>query len=133
MTAWIANIGMVAAAFVLTARRYARLADPMPIHWNFAGEADRWARQSCGAWVMPVVMLLLQPFFGLCRHALSGNDSAMALFGWYQLLTTAFMLGTTVLVLIAATKRNGRMSPLIWLNLAGLLAAMLAVPFLLRA
>lgn len=132
LAAWIVNYGMVAAVFALTARRYPRLADPMPIHWNVLGVADGWARRAWGAWLMPVTSLVVQAVFELARRGLARGSSGADRFVWYQLLVTTYLLAVIVLMLDAAEKRNGRMTPLIWVLLVGLLAGMVAVPLLAR-
>jgi len=48
---------------------YSRFPEQVPIHWNFAGEVDRWGSRLMGAWGIPVItavlylMFLIIPFF----------------------------------------------------------------------
>ena len=44
---------------------YARLPNPMPVHWNWRGIADGWAPSALGAWLIPILMLLLIGLFYL--------------------------------------------------------------------
>jgi len=57
---------LVGAALVYTLVVYGRLPDPMPIHWNFRGEADGWASRpwaffGVGMMVATAAVLLLLP------------------------------------------------------------------------
>lgn len=48
---------VVAAAVVASAVAYARLPERVPVHWNAAGEVDRYGSRLEGVLIMPVVMV----------------------------------------------------------------------------
>lgn len=48
---------VVAAAVVASALAYTRLPERVPVHWNAAGEVDRYGSRLEGVLVMPIVML----------------------------------------------------------------------------
>lgn len=53
---WISWV-IVAIALLMTAVLYGRLPDTLPVHWNLAGEADRYAEKPLAALLMPLVMI----------------------------------------------------------------------------
>ena len=57
-------VAVIVLAFGLSAVVYNRLPQEMPVHWNWAGEPDRWGSRVEGAFALPVVGLLI---FGLMR------------------------------------------------------------------
>ena len=42
---------------------YARLPDPMPSHWNAAGEIDGYMSKFWGIFLMPIITVVLVPLF----------------------------------------------------------------------
>ena len=54
---------IVAIAFLMTAALYTRLPDSLPVHWNLAGEVDRYAAKPLGALLMPLVMIFTALLF----------------------------------------------------------------------
>lgn len=55
---WLSLLAIV-ATFILSAVFYSQLPDPMPIHWNSAGQADDYAPRFIGAFLLPVIMLFI--------------------------------------------------------------------------
>ena len=55
---WLSLLAIV-AAFILSAVFYSQLPDPMPIHWNSAGQADNYAPRLIGAFLLPIIMIAL--------------------------------------------------------------------------
>ena len=53
---WISFV-LVGVMFGVAAWVYPMLPDPMPSHWNAAGEVDDWMSKPWGALVMPLVAL----------------------------------------------------------------------------
>lgn len=51
---WPALVAIV-AAFAASALFFPRLPNPMPIHWNAAGQPDNFASPLVGAWLLPLV------------------------------------------------------------------------------
>lgn len=61
---WLPILALI-AAFGATLVLYGRLPDPMPIHWGLSGEPDNFATKPVGAFLMPVLALLVYGFFFL--------------------------------------------------------------------
>lgn len=53
---WLSLI-VIAAAFVGSILFYSQLPDPMPTHWNAAGQPDDYASRFVGAFLLPVIMI----------------------------------------------------------------------------
>ena len=64
---WVTG-GVLAVMFALAAWYFPQLPDPVPTHWNAAGEVDGWTPKPWGVWLMPVItlgtflVLLVLPF-----------------------------------------------------------------------
>lgn len=58
MRKWLPAV-LIAATIVFSMAFYNRLPDPMPIHWNAAGEVDGYGSRWFGTFLMPVVMLVI--------------------------------------------------------------------------
>ncbi len=104
---------LVLAAFGLTARAYPGLPDPMPTHWNAAGQVNGWMPKFWGAFLVPLVMVFLWVTF-LVLPKISPRGFEMEPFtrAWdvFKLTMLAVMLFIGVLVLQAA-KTGGELSP----------------------
>jgi len=53
---WV-TIGLALAMFAVAAWHYPLLPDPVPTHWNAAGQADGWTAKPWGVWIFPVITL----------------------------------------------------------------------------
>lgn len=53
---WVTG-GVLAVMFALAAWYFPQLPDPVPTHWNAAGEVDGWTPKPWGVWLMPVLSL----------------------------------------------------------------------------
>lgn len=51
---WI-GLGLLAAMAAVAAWLYPALPDPMPSHWNMAGEVDDWMPKPWGVWLFPAI------------------------------------------------------------------------------
>lgn len=101
------TIGFVAIAilFVVTAYLYSSLPNPMPSHWNAAGEVDGYMNKPWGAYLLPLCALgtwLLFLVVALISPQGFRLDKFMPVVGILQLATTGFMIGVSVLVLLSA-------------------------------
>jgi uncharacterized membrane protein len=107
------GILLVLAAFGLTARAYPGLPDPMPTHWNAAGQVNGWMPKFWGAFLVPIVMVFLWVMF-LVLPKISPRGFEMEPFAraWdvFKVTTLAVILYIGVLVLQAA-KSAGTLSP----------------------
>ena len=54
---------LVAAALIVAAVLWGRLPDPMPSHWNAAGEIDGYMSKFWGVFLMPIITAVLLPLF----------------------------------------------------------------------
>jgi len=59
------SLGAVAIMALLAGWLYSSLPDPMPSHWNIAGEVDGWMPKPWGVWVLPLVGLGLWVLFAI--------------------------------------------------------------------
>ena len=72
-TAWLeASVVVLAcAAFALLGYFYPRLPDPMPVHWNLAGEADRWEPKGLSTvFFLPALGVYMQVLFFVLKRDL---------------------------------------------------------------
>jgi len=76
---WMPGLIMVLIAFAATGILYPSLPDPMPSHWNAAGEVDGYMALPWGALIFPLVMLGLWLLF-LAMPAISPRGFRMSRF-----------------------------------------------------
>lgn len=95
---------IVAAAVAASAIAYARLPERVPVHWNAAGEVDRYGSRLEGVLIMPVVMLGI----ALLIPALPKIDPRRANYAKFQPTyhlvmnaTLTFLLGVHLTILAA--------------------------------
>lgn len=96
---------LVVAAFVLVALKYPGLPDPMPTHWDAAGQVNGWLPKFWGAFLVPIVMAAVWlTFLVLPRISPHGFEMEPFLRAWGVLKVTilALVLFIGVLVLRAA-------------------------------
>ena len=101
------SIGFLAIIilFLVTTYLYPTLPDPMPSHWNAAGEVDGYMALPWGAYLLPLctfgtwLLFLVTVKFSPQGFRL---DKFMPVVGILQLATTGFMLTVSVLVLLAS-------------------------------
>ena len=63
MRKWIPLL-IIASAVVASAVVYPRLPETIPTHWNMDGQPDGWSSRAFGAWITPVILLVM---WGLVR------------------------------------------------------------------
>lgn len=103
---------LVVAGFALVVVQYPGLPDPMPSHWNAAGQVDGWMPKFWGAFLVPIIMTVLWlMFLVLPRISPHGFEMEPFLRAWGVLKVTvlALMLYIGFLVLRAST-HGGEMS-----------------------
>jgi uncharacterized membrane protein len=54
---------MVLLGFAIAAWYYPQLPDPVPTHWNAAGDVDGWTAKPWGVWLLPVINAALMAMF----------------------------------------------------------------------
>jgi uncharacterized membrane protein len=83
---------LVAGSFILSAFLYNKLPDQMPMHWNFAGEVDRYGSKLEGAFLMPFLnagilfMLIWLPVIDPKRASYERFESFYKLFQWIMVI-----------------------------------------------
>ena len=58
MRKWIPSL-IIAAAIVASALVYPKLPETVPTHWDMSGHPNGWSSRAFGAWVLPVIMIVL--------------------------------------------------------------------------
>lgn len=61
----VISLAAVGAMVALATLFYPSLPDPMPSHWNLAGEVDGWLPKPWGVWVFPLVGTAMWGLFAL--------------------------------------------------------------------
>lgn len=98
-------IAAVLAHIALVAIFYADLPDPVPSHWNAAGDVDGYTPKPWGAWLFPLltlgVFLLFKVIPWISPHGFR-MDSFLNVVNILKLVTVLFMLVIGVTVILAA-------------------------------
>ena len=95
---------LVATAFVLVLALYSRLADPMPTHWNLAGDSDGYTPKPFGPFILPLVMALVQLALQAVPHFMPGafaEPTQRRLMGLVQVSIVGFLFVVTLTSLAA--------------------------------
>ena len=96
---------LVAVAFVAGIALWGRLPDPMPAHWNIAGEVDGYMSKFWGVFLMPVITIALVGLFMVIPHIdpLKANIAQFRdVFNLFIVFFTAYMLYIFALIIAAA-------------------------------
>jgi uncharacterized membrane protein len=103
---------LVLAGFAVVGVQYPGLPDPMPTHWNAAGQVDGWMPKFWGAFLLPLVMAVLWLIF-LVLPKISPRGFEMEPFlrawGVFKVATFVLLFFIGILVLRAA-KSGGELS-----------------------
>jgi immunity protein, SdpI family len=103
---------VVLAGLALAAVMYPRLPDPMPSHWNAAGDINGWMPRFWGVMIFPIVMAAIWlMFLVLPRISPRGfeMDPFVRAWGYLRVAFLAFMLYIEVIVFQAA-QNQGKMA-----------------------
>jgi len=122
-TSAILSFVLIAIALLAGLFLYARLPDPMPSHWNAAGEVDGYMSKFWGIFLMPVVTIVLVPLFFVIPHIdpLKANIAKFrGAFNWFIVIFVVYMLFVYALTLAAALGYQFNMTVMI-LPVVGLL------------
>lgn len=104
-TSTIISFSLIAIALLVGVFLYARLPDPMPSHWNAAGEVDGYMSKFWGIFLVPVMTIVLVPLFLVIPHIdpLKANIAKFrAVFNWFIVIFVAYMLFVYALTLATA-------------------------------
>lgn len=103
---------MVVAAFAIVGLKYPGLPDPMPTHWNMAGEVNGWMPKFWGAFLIPIVMAVMWLIFlVLPRISPHGFEMEPFLRAWGVLKVTILALMFFIGVLVLRASTNGGALP----------------------
>ncbi len=122
-TATILSFSLITIAFLVGVFLYARLPDPMPSHWNVAGEIDGYMSKFWGIFLMPIMTVVLVPLFLVIPHIdpLKANIAKFrGVFNWFIVIFVVYMLFIYGLTLSAALGYQFNMTYMI-LPVVGLL------------
>jgi len=109
----ILGLLIVLAGFAVVIPAYPGLPDPMPSHWNAAGQVNGWLPKFWGAFLIPIMMAVLWLIFlVLPRISPRGFEMEPFLRAWGVLKVTVLglLLVVAVLVLRAAASHTGELS-----------------------
>lgn len=104
-TTIIVSVVLIAAALIVGLALYARLPDPMPSHWNAAGEVDDYMPKFWGIFLIPIITVVLLPLFLVIPHIdpLKANIAKFrGVFNWFIVIFVVYMLFVYALTLAAA-------------------------------
>jgi uncharacterized membrane protein len=104
-TSIIVSFCLIAIALLVGVILYTRLPDPMPSHWNAAGQVDGTMSKFWGIFLVPVMTIVLVPFFLVIPSIdpLKANIAKFrGIFNWFIVIFVAYMLFVYALTLAAA-------------------------------
>lgn len=104
-TVTIISFSLIAIAFLVGFALYAQLPDPMPAHWNAAGQIDGYMSKFWGIFLMPIITIPLVGLFLIIPNIdpLKANIAKFrGAFNWFTVLFVAYMLFVYALTLAAA-------------------------------
>lgn len=104
-TTTIISLVLIAAALLAGLLLWNRLPDPMPSHWNAAGEIDGYMSKFWGVFLVPIITIVLVPLFLVIPHIdpLKANIAKFrGIFNWFIVGFVAYMLYIYALTLFAA-------------------------------
>ncbi|MHB8404865.1 MAG: SdpI family protein [Gammaproteobacteria bacterium] len=108
-TANLISFLLVLAAFAIAVWFYPQLPDPVPTHWNSAGQIDGYLPKPWGVFMLPLTMagiwivLAVLPRISPKGYRL---DIFQSVYGLIQLVLMAALLVTSIVALLAATNRH---------------------------
>ncbi|MRR36786.1 DUF1648 domain-containing protein, partial [bacterium] len=104
-TSVIISFILIALAVLAGVILYTRLPDPMPSHWNAAGQADDYMPKFWGIFLVPLMTIVLLPLF-LAIPSIDPLKANIAkfrgIYNWFIVLFVVYMLFVYGLTLAAA-------------------------------
>lgn len=104
-TSTIISFSLIAIAFLVGVVLYAQLPDPMPAHWNAAGEIDGYMSKFWGIFLVPIITIPLVGLFLIIPNIdpLKANIAKFrGAFNWFIAAFVAYMLYIYALTLAAS-------------------------------
>lgn len=88
---------LVALAFVASGIAWGRLPERVPMHWNLAGEVDRYGSRLAGAFMIPLMMLFIWGMMRVLPKIDPRRANYARMEGTYELVITTVLATTLVL------------------------------------
>ena len=104
-TSAILSFVLIAIALLVGIVLYARLPDPMPSHWNAAGQVDGTMSRFWGVFMMPLITVMLTGLFLVIPQIdpLKANIAKFrGAFNWFVVAFVAYMLYVYALTLASS-------------------------------
>jgi uncharacterized membrane protein len=104
-TSTIISVVLITIALIAGIFLYARLPDPMPSHWNAAGQVDGYMSKFWGIFLMPITTVALVGLFLVIPQIdpLKANIAKFrGVFNWFIVAFVAYMLYIYALTLAAS-------------------------------
>ena len=104
-TSAILSFVLIAIALLVGIVLYARLPDPMPSHWNAAGQVDGTMSRFWGVFMMPLITVILTVLFLVIPQIdpLKANIAKFrGAFNWFVVAFVAYMLYVYALTLASS-------------------------------
>lgn len=117
------SVALIAVAILAGLLLWSRLPDPMPAHWNAAGEIDGYMSKFWGVFLLPIISIALAGLFLIIPNIdpLKANIAQFrATFNWFIVVFVVYMLYVYALTLFAALGTSFNMT-LMLLPAVGLL------------
>ena len=117
------SLALIVLAVIAGLLLWSQLPDPMPSHWNAAGEIDGYMSKFWGVFMMPMITLGLLGLFLVIPHIdpLKANIAKfIGIFNGFIVVFVAYMLYVYALTLFAALGRTFNMTVML-LPVIGLL------------
>ncbi len=117
------SVALIAVAILAGLLLWSRLPDPMPAHWNAAGEIDGYMSKFWGVFLLPIISIALAGLFLIIPNIdpLKANIAQFrATFNWFIVVFVVYMLYLYALTLFAALGTSFNMT-LMLLPAVGLL------------
>ncbi len=118
------SLAMILGALLAGALLWERLPDPMPAHWNAAGEVDGYMSRTWGVLLLPLIGLVMLGLFLVIPHIdpLRGNIAAFrSTFNIFVTAIMAYLMYLYALTLLAGLGVPIDMSRLLLPAMGGLL------------
>lgn len=117
------SVALIAVAILAGLLLWSRLPDPMPAHWNAAGEIDGYMSKFWGVFLIPIISIALAGLFLIIPNIdpLKANIAQFrSTFNWFIVVFVVYMLYVYALTLFAALGTSFNMT-LMLLPAVGLL------------
>jgi uncharacterized membrane protein len=123
----LVSVTLIALTVVVTLALYPQLPDPMPTHWNAAGQVDAYMSKPWGVTILPATaafMFLLMKIIALVSPKEHKADELSRIAGLFQVLLVGFMCAVAVLVLLESLGHDTYLNQVIFGGIGLLLLIM---------